>query len=517
MDAISIFTGLVLLLLSLAGLIKLFISSYNEEEKKNLPPSPPSHPFIGHLHLLQKPLHQSLAAISSLHGPLLLLRFGSRPVLVVSSAPLADDCFTTNDVTLASRPKFPSFRTPSYNYTTMGTAPYGPWWREMRRIATVEVLSGHRLSFFSDVREAEARAFVRRLFRDASSPGRDFKTVQLKQRLFGLTMNMIMMMMVGKRYYGEVEANERQSQLFEEMMEESFTLAGASNVGDFLPWPLGWFARLGVKSKLAQIHNYRDRLMQTLIDEQRKRRGAEEEEEEEAGHSTVIESLVSLQKSQPQHYTDLFIKCICLSLLSAGTDTSANTVEWAISLLLNNPEKLEKLEHEIDDKVGRGRLLEESDLPKLTYLNNVITETLRMYPVVPLLLPHESTKDFKLGGYNIPSGMMILVNAYAIQRDPEIWSEPMKFLPERFTDDSKPERGKVFSFGKGRRSCPGEALAMREVGFVLGTLVQCFEWRRVDSEDVDLKEGSGLTMPLKHPLQALCRPRQSMIPMLTQL
>ncbi|KAK8953515.1 Cytochrome P450 81D1 [Platanthera guangdongensis] len=140
-----------------------------------------------------------------------------------------------------------------------------------------------------------------------------------------------------------------------------------------------------------------------------------------------------------------------------------------------------------------------------------------MYLVGPLLVPHESMKDCKVGGYTIPGGTMVLVNAYAIQRDPEIWPESTKFLPERFTEDSKLERGKIFPFEIGRRRCPGEALAMRDVGLVLGTLVQCFEWRKVDSKDVDMKEGSGLTMPRKHHLQALCQPRQSMIPILTQL
>ncbi|KAK8953519.1 Isoflavone 2'-hydroxylase [Platanthera guangdongensis] len=311
------------------------------------------------------------------------------------------------------------------------------------------------------------------------------------------------------------------------MLEEGFALAGASNVGDFLPWSLGWIARIGVERKLARIHNNTDQLTQTLIDEQRKMRkaSATTAEEEEAVHSilyekrknkTLIESLLSLQESQPEQYTDLFIKSLVSSLLPAGTHTSSITIEWAVSLLLNNPEKLEKLMHEIDDRVGCGRLLEESDLPKIPYLNSVISETLRMYPADPLLVPHESVKECKVGGCTIPGGTMILINVYAIQRDPEIWSEPTKFLPERFTDDSKLKRSKIFPFGMGRRRCPGEALAMMEEGLVLGTLVQCFEWRRVESKDVDMKEGSSLSLPKEHPLQALCRPRQSMISMLPQ-
>ncbi|KAK8953404.1 Isoflavone 2'-hydroxylase [Platanthera guangdongensis] len=532
MDSISIFTGLVLLLLlSLAHLmIKLFFIFYNNHSsnnmKNNLPPSPPSLPFIGHLPLiLKKPLHQSLSAMTSLHGPLLLLRFGSRPAVVISSAPLADECLTTNDLALANRPKFPSSRTSSYNYTIMASAAYGPGWREMRRVSTIQVLSVHRLSFFADVRAAEARTLARRLFHDTSSPDHEFKTVQLRSRLFGLALNVIMMMMVGKRYYGG-EPDDAVSRQFEEMVEEGFALAGASNIGDFLPWPLGWIARIGVERKLARIHNNTDQLTQTLINEQRKmRKASAAAEEEEAEHSilyekrknkTLIESLLSLQESQPEQYTDLFIKSLVSSLLPAGTHTSSITIEWAVSLLLNNPEKLDKLMHEIDDRVGCGRLLEESDLPKLPYLKNVISETLRMYPAGPLLVPHESVKECKVGGCTIPGGTMVLINVYAIQRDPEIWSEPTKFLPERFTEDSKLKRSKIFPFGMGRRRCPGEALAMMEVGLVLGTLVQCFEWRRVESEDVDMKEGSGLSLPKEHPLQALCRPRQSMISMLSQ-
>lgn len=212
----------------------------------------------------------------------------------------------------------------------------------------------------------------------------------------------------------------------------------------------------------------------------------------------------------------LLISSLLQSLLQAGTDTSSNTIEWAMSLLLNNGEALTKAREEIDVRVGNERLVEESDLSNLPYLQCVIAETLRLYPAGPLLVPHESSNECVVGGYNIPQGTMLLVNAYYIQRDAKTWEEPTKFKPERF-ENGKGEGKWMIPFGMGRRRCPGKGLAMREVGLVLGTLIQCFEWKRVGKEELDMDEGSGLTLPKAVPLEAMYSPRQAMINVLTGL
>lgn len=208
-------------------------------------------------------------------------------------------------------------------------------------------------------------------------------------------------------------------------------------------------------------------------------------------------------------------------MLVAGTDTSAATMEWTMSLLLNNPQTLEKLRAEIDANVSQGSLLQEADFPKLPYLHAVINESMRMYPASPFLFPHESSQDCTVGGFNVPSGTMILVNVWKIHRDPELWEEPDKFKPERFlktnssdqksTDEQGIKEGsKMMPFGMGRRRCPGEGLAMKMVLLVIGTLVQCFEWERVGDEEVDMSEGIGLTMPKARPLEAMFKPRESL-------
>lgn len=190
-------------------------------------------------------------------------------------------------------------------------------------------------------------------------------------------------------------------------------------------------------------------------------------------------------------------------MLLAGTDTTSVTLEWAMANLLNHPEVLKRLKTEINDVSIEGRLLEESDAGKCTYLNNVVSETLRLYPAGPLLVPHASSADCKVAGYDIPRGTWLFINAWAIQRDPKEWDEPDAFKPERF--ESETHRGKFLPFGIGRRACPGMGLAQLVLSSALGSLIQCFDWERDDDVAVDMSEGRGLTMPKAVPLVAKCK------------
>ena len=204
------------------------------------------------------------------------------------------------------------------------------------------------------------------------------------------------------------------------------------------------------------------------------------------------------------------------NLFAAGTETTSTTTEWAMTLLLNHPEALRKAQTEVDAVAGTKRLLTTDDVPRLTYLHCVINETMRLYPPVPLLLPHESSADCKVGGYDVPAGTMLLVNVFAIHRDPAVWEDPAEFRPERFEGD-KAEGRLLMPFGMGRRKCPGETLALRTVALVLGTLIQCFDWERIDNVEIDMAEGGGLTIPKAVPLEAVCKPRAALREVLQDL
>ncbi|KAK3019692.1 hypothetical protein RJ639_003926 [Escallonia herrerae] len=498
-----VFVSTFLLLLLLLLLSKFILRK--TRPYKNLPPSPPSYPIIGHLHLLKEPVHRVLQQLSYKYGPIFALRFGSRPVLVISSPTAVEECFTKNDIIFANRPHALFAKHVNYNYTTMGTAPYGPQWRNLRRFSTLEIFSTTKLNTFMSIRQEEIRSLVKNLFHDSQQ---SFSKVEMKSRLSELSFNNIMRMVAGKRYFGaEVEDNE-EARVFRRVIQEIFALGGASNPVDFLP-PLRWIDFRGFEKSIIALQKQGDRLFQGLIDERRNKK--------EGKTKTMIDAMLDLQDTEPENYSDNIIKGNISTMLLAGTDTSAVTIEWALSLLVNHPNVLEKARAELDSYVGHDRLVDEPDIPKLHYLQSIVNETLRLYPAAPLLVPHESSDDSTVGGFDVPRGTMLLVNAWAMHRDPTVWDDPTTFKPERFEGRENGSGHNFVPFGMGRRRCPGAGLANRVVALALAAMIQCFDWERVSEELVDMSEGAGLTMPKALPLEAVCRAREQMIRVLSVL
>ncbi|XP_030950741.1 cytochrome P450 81Q32-like [Quercus lobata] len=483
-------------------LLKLLIKNKKSATiiKKNLPPSPPSLPLIGHLHLFKQPIQRSLQTLSQNYGNILLLRCGSRTVLLVSSPSGAEDCFTTNDVVFANRPRLLASDHFNYNNSTVAVTPYGDLWRNLRRIMTLEILSSSRNNAFSSVRQEEVKLLREKLIQ---SCGKGMIKIDLKSKFVEHSFNVMTMMIAGKRYFGEDVEDEEEAKRIRGVIRESVDLCGAPNMGDFLPF-LQWMDLLGVERKMVGLMKKMDRFLQELVDEN----GGDGSEVKVK--KLMIHNLLELRETEPEYYTDEIIKGIVMVLLVAGTDTSSTTLEWAMSLLLNHPTAMERIKAEIDANVGQGRLLDEQDLPKLHYLQNVISETLRLYPPVPLLVPHEASEDCVVGNFDVPQGAMLLVNAWAIHRDPKVWVNPTEFMPERFEGWNSDEGFRLIPFGAGRRGCPGAALANRVIGLALGTLIQSFEWERIGEEEVDMTEYLGLTMPKVKPLEAMCKVREPM-------
>ncbi|KAK1427463.1 hypothetical protein QVD17_16149 [Tagetes erecta] len=480
---------------------------YTHKTGKNLPPSPPSIPIIGHLHLLNGHVHRVLQHLSSKYGPVMSLRFGSRPVLVITSPSAAEECFTKNDIVLANRPFLLSGKYLDYNHTTIGAAPYGQLWRDLRRIMTLELFSTTRLKSYSAVREDEVRSLIKNLYQESFQDSfQDFAKVEMRSRIQGLSYNIVMKIVANKRFYGAgiedvVEAGE-----FRDTIREVFEVSGASNPGDFIPF-LRWIDYKGYEKRLLKLQKKTDTFSQNLIDEIRTKRGDSSSERE--NNKTFIDVMLSLQESEPEYYTDDVIKGNILTLLQAGTDTSSVTIEWAMALLLNHPIVLERARTELDNHIGHQRLVQETDLANLPYIQCIVNETLRLFPAAPLLVPHEPSQDCTIGGFHVARGTMVLVNAWAIHRDPMVWDEPLCFKPERFEKFGN-DAYHFVPFGMGRRQCPGSGLANRIVGLALASFIQCFEWERVGEELVDLSEGKGLTTPKNEPLEAMCRARQRM-------
>lgn len=196
--------------------------------------------------------------------------------------------------------------------------------------------------------------------------------------------------------------------------------------------------------------------------------------------------------------------------MPAGSDTTTSMVEWAMAELLKNPEALSKARRELMEVVGKNRPIEESDLSKLPFLQAIAKETLRLHPPVPLLLPRKAREDTEIGGFIVPKDAQVIVNAWYIQRDRDIWEDGELFKPERFLElseiDYKGRNMELIPFGAGRRICPGLPLANRMGLWILGSLIHSFDWKLEDGitpKNMNMDEKVGLTLVMAHPLKAI--------------
>ncbi|KAL0379154.1 UNVERIFIED_CONTAM: Xanthotoxin 5-hydroxylase CYP82C4 [Sesamum radiatum] len=118
-------------------------------------------------------------------------------------------------------------------------------------------------------------------------------------------------------------------------------------------------------------------------------------------------------------------------MMLGGSDTTTVTLTWALCLLLNNQHALKRAQEELDEHIGRERLVKESDLENLVYIKAIIKETLRIQPSAPLLSPRESVEDCTVAGYHIPAGTRLIVNMWKLHQDPRVWDDPLEFRSER--------------------------------------------------------------------------------------
>ncbi|EXB53789.1 Isoflavone 2'-hydroxylase [Morus notabilis] len=457
------------------------------------------------------------------YGDVFLLRFGTRNAVVVSSLSAAEECFTKNDVVFANRSQSLAGKHLNYNHKTIGFSNYNDHWRSLRRLTSLELLSATRLSTFTGIRHEEIKLTVKQLLEEHNSSNYELShnytkwtRVKLRPKIVDLVFNIMMKMIAGKRYYGnEVVAEEAKQ--FQSIIREASELLGSANINDFLPF-LQWIDFQGVEKRMIKCMKKMDSFFQSLVDEHKKiiTARAETGANDDERNVTFIELILSLQKPNPEAYDDETIKGLILAMLFAGTDTTILTIEWAMSLLLNHPNAMHNAWAEIEGNVGHDRLLNESDLPNLHYLQSVINETFRLFPSIPII-PRESSDDCTVSGFFIPKGTMMFVNTWTIQRDEKLWENATSFLPERFGEHGAQGINKLLMFGGGRRICPGALSARRVVSLALGSLIQTFEWKRIGAEVVDLAEEGGLHMLKVEPLEALCKPQLTMLHTLNQL
>nr|GMC97222.1 cytochrome P450 CYP82D47-like [Ipomoea batatas] len=448
---------LVCTLVLLFFMCKLFLAP--KTHKRLAPEVPGAWPIIGHLHLLagrKTPTHLILASMADKYGPIFRMRLGSQPLVVVSDSRIAKECFTAKDKELATRPKFLASEIMGYNYSMFAIAPYGEYWRGIRKTVMLELLSTRRIEMLRKVRESHVRKAIKRIF-DHWSHNKDpisgAVVVDMRQWFSRLIMNLSIAML-----FGEEEVAE-ESQLLNSI-RNLFELFGEMLVSDFIPW-LRWMDLGGYEKAMRKTAEEMDCAADRWLKEHRTKRNLKSKEEEDFMDAMLSLFDASSNQTHPLGPdNDVIIKSTCLTLLVAATDTTSITLTWALSLVLNNYNVMRRIQDELDANIGKERCINEGDINKLIYIQAVVKETLRLHPPGPLSVPHEAIEDCTINGYHIQKGTRVMPNLAKIHRDPKVWVDPNEFRPERFLTthkdiDIRGNHFEIIPFGSGRRMCPG--------------------------------------------------------------
>nr|XP_043638725.1 cytochrome P450 93A3-like [Erigeron canadensis] len=478
-------------------LIRFFFKSSHVKKsshaKSPLPPSPFALPIIGHLHLIGSIPHQTFQKLSLRYGPVFRLLLGSESCIVVSSPETAKEFLKTHENFYVDRPQNTAITYFSYGLQDFSFAPYGPYWKFMKKVIMSELLNVAKVDMRRKVRQNEINQFMNNI----SQHAKDGKAMQLDVEFTKVVYNVIADTIMSKRCWEEAEARE-----IKNLLADITEIIGNFNVSDYI----SFFKNVdlqGFGKRLKDIRNRYDILVENIL--------KEHEEERKMNTKLEVKDLLHIlldtaeDKSQKIQLTRENIKAFIFNIIAAGIDTTSLTTEWALSELINHPKVLKKAREEIDRVVGKDRLLQESDLPNLPYLQAIAKESLRLHPGAAII-PRRATEDSTVTGYHIPANSTIFVNAWALGRDPEYWDNPLEFIPERFDDSQVDLRGQHFGllpFGTGKRMCPGMSLALQLLPAMLGSMIQCFEWKAGKDGNltsVDMEEASGITLPKANPL-----------------
>ncbi|CAN1224298.1 Premnaspirodiene oxygenase [Linum perenne] len=459
-----LFLTLITIIILVLRLLGNNITSAGNKHHLPLPPPPGPWrlPIIGNIHQLISNLpHRRLRHLAHKYGPdVMQLQLGQLHHIIISSAEAARQ---VNIVVYAGK--------------DLAFTPYTDYYRKLRKLVVVELLGANRVRSFRSVREGEVWGMVENLYRSADKE----EEVELGKALFGLTMRVTNRTAFGK-VRGKVDEEE-----FYKLMEK---------IADWLP------VMNGYKGQLMEIHRQVDGMLDYIISVYKERRTRSTDNDDD----DLVDVLLNLEESGHLGFTLTLdhVKAVTLEIFLAGVETTAISMDWTMAELMRNPRVMQKVQKEVRELYIEKRTVDEESIHELKYLELVIQESLRLHPSLPLLLPRENHERAEIMGYEIQPKTKVIINSWAIGRDPRYWVEPEKFYPERFLIEEATNKNykgtdnfEYIPFGAGRRMCPGISYASAIMKLTLANMLFHFDWKLqvgLNPENLDMTERFGASV-----------------------
>ncbi|XP_076902517.1 cytochrome P450 78A5-like [Bidens hawaiensis] len=469
----------------------------SKSRSKIMIPGPSGIPILGLVFAFTSSLtHRTLAKLSVVFNatPLMAFSVGLTRFVISSHPDTAKEIL--NSSAFADRPVKESAYELLF-HRAMGFAPYGEYWRNLRRISAIHMFSPKRVSGSGCFRAKTGLKLVNRVSASMNRNG----FVEVKKLLHFASLNNVMMSVFGTSY-DDFEEDGGDGYEVEKLVSEGYELLGIFNWSDHFPI-ISRFDLQGVRRKCRDLVSRVNVFVTGIIDEHRDRRAVN-------GGDVVdydgdfVDVLLDLESENKFNESDMI--AVLWEMIFRGTDTVAILLEWILARMVLHPDIQARAQSEIDSVVGSSRPVSDMDLPNLPYLHAIVKETLRVHPPGPLLSwARLAIHDTQVGPHMIPAGTTAMVNMWAITHDEQIWVDPKRFNPDRFMSQEVSIMGsdlRLAPFGAGRRVCPGKAMGLATVQLWLAQLLQNFKWVGFisDSDPVDLSECLKMSLEMKKPL-----------------
>ncbi|CAF1873376.1 BnaC04g50280D [Brassica napus] len=466
-----------------------------------LPPGPPRLPFIGNIHQVGKNPHRSFADLSKTYGPVMSLNLGSLKSVVITSPEAAREVLRTHDQILSARKSTDSIRSVGHHEVSVIWLPASSArWRMLRKLSINQMFSPQRMEATKALRMKKMQELVSFMHERSEKE----EAVDISRASFTTVLNIIsnILFSVDLGSYDVTSKSNR----FRDTVIATMEAAGKPDAANYFPF-MRFLDLQGNRKNMKACTEGLFRVFRGFIDAKRTEKSLDNSKD--VSDSDFLDALLVLAEGDESELDNNDIEHLLLDMFAAGTDTSSSTLEWAMAELLNNPKSLARAQTEMDCVIGQNGIVQEADISHLPYLQAVVKETFRLHPAAPFLVPRKAEADVKVLGFMVPKDTQVLVNVWAIGRDPAVWENPTRFEPERFLGKETDVKGRDYEltpFGGGRRICPGLPLAVVTVSLMLASLLYFFDWKLpngVASEDLDMDETFGITLHRTNPLHAV--------------